>query len=109
MKTVKKKEEDMKRSNHPVALEIYAVFNTDARLALSSEIVTKIINAMIKDAQEEGFGFDIRDFDIGIEYSVVVYDRENKGVIEAEKRWSRNGEEWEHKNITEKVRERLGV
>jgi len=104
LKAVGKKEEDMKRDNHPLALEVYVIYNCDEKLKLGGIIARKIINEVIREIQSEGFAFSEKDFVFGIEYSVVIYRRKKEGIVEAVKRWTRNGEEWKEEDIKKRIR-----
>jgi len=100
LRLVKKKEEEQKRSDHPIAMEVYVIFNAEKKYDISSDYVRELIDKLEAEIWTEGFGFTEKDFVWGIEYSVEITSECRYEVIEAYKRWTRDGEEWQEEDIT---------
>jgi len=104
LRNIKKTIDDMKRSNHPIALETIAIYNADEELDFGDDVIDSIVNSMVNECFDEGFGFGNEWFDFGIARDIVLEKAKKDGLVEAIKRWTYNGEDWRFNDVTSEIR-----
>lgn len=95
---------EQKRSDHPIALEIYAIFTTKKPLDRSE--LAHVISVLSTELLNAFFNPDLlRLMEWGYNYEIVP----EKIPLESKIRYSRDGETWREIDISVRVLRRLGI
>lgn len=101
------KEEEQKRSDHPIALEVYVEYESGEILDLNDSEIKDIIKAAEEELNAEGFGFGKEDFVWGLTREYYIDEEEKEWIVEAVKRWTRDGTVWQEVDIRSEIEKAL--